>query len=94
MNHIYNITSPLTGGSHYGNKGFASPMKELNEQTVLVENCENKNDSYRQKTKYDDKTDSYYSTLTAIWEENLRQTRIPIIILFPMLKEVFMKRWK
>ena len=62
MNHIYNITSPLTGGSHYGNKGFASPMNELNEQTVLVENCENKNDSYRQKTKYDDKTDSYYST--------------------------------
>lgn len=48
--------------SHYGSKGFASPMKELNEQTVLVENCENKNDSYRQKTKYDDRTDSYFST--------------------------------
>ena len=37
-------------------------MKELNEQTVLIESCENKNDSYRQKTKYDDSVDSYYST--------------------------------
>ncbi len=37
-------------------------MKELNEQTVLVESCENKNDSYRQKTKYDDRVDNYFST--------------------------------
>ena len=63
MSYTHYIGSPLINGSHYGSGRFASPMKELNEQTVLVENCEeNKNDSYRQKTKYDDRVDSYYST--------------------------------
>ena len=62
MNNIHYITSSLVNGSHYGNRGFASPMKELNDQTVLVENSENKNDSYRQRTKYDDRVDSYFST--------------------------------
>ena len=36
MNYIHYIRSPLVNGSHYGNRGFASPMKELNDQTVLV----------------------------------------------------------
>ncbi len=62
MNYTHYVSSPMLNGSHYGKKGFASPMKELNEQTVLLEGCGNKNDSYRQKTKYDDKVDSYYST--------------------------------
>ena len=62
MNYIHYISNPLVNGSHYGNRGFASPMKELNDQTVLVENSENKNDSYRQRTKYDDRVDSYFST--------------------------------
>ena len=62
MNYTYYISSPLISGARYGSKQFASPLKELNEQTVLIENCENKNDSYRQKTKYDDRVDSYYST--------------------------------
>lgn len=62
MNYTHYVSSPLLGGVRYGKKGFASPMKELNEQTVLLEGCGNKNDSYRQKTKYDDRTDSYYST--------------------------------
>lgn len=62
MNYIHYISSPLVNGSHYGNRGFAFPMKELNDQTVLVENSENKNDSYRQRTKYDDRVDSYFST--------------------------------
>lgn len=62
MQYTYHISSPLIDGSHYGSKRFASPMKELNEQTILVEDEENKNDSYRQKTKYNDKADSYYST--------------------------------
>ena len=63
MSYTHYIGSPLINGSHYGSGRFASPMKELNEQTVLVENCEeNKNDSYRQRTKYDDRVDSYFST--------------------------------
>ena len=63
MNLTHYINSTLKNGSHYGKGCFASPMKELNEQTVLVENSrENKNDSYRQKTKYDDRADRYYST--------------------------------
>ena len=62
MNYIHYISSPLVNGAHYGSRGFASPMKELNDQTVLVENGENRNDSYRQRTKYDDRVDSYFST--------------------------------
>ncbi|MCI8482874.1 MAG: hypothetical protein HFH41_00875 [Lachnospiraceae bacterium] len=63
MNYTHDINSTLINGSYYGKGCFASPMKELNEQTVLVENNrENKNDSYRQKTKYDDRVDHYYST--------------------------------
>lgn len=63
MNYTHYINSALINRSHYGKGRFASHMKELNEQTVLVENSrENKNDSYRQKTKYDDRTDRCYST--------------------------------
>lgn len=63
MDYTIYINSILINGTHYGKGCFASPMKELNEQTVLVENSrENKNDSYRQKTKYDDRVDRYYST--------------------------------
>ena len=47
-----------------GNTGkyFASPFKDMKEQTILVENPDSKNDSYRQKTKYDDAVDRYFST--------------------------------
>ena len=62
MNLSHYINSTLKNGSHYGKGCFASPMKELNEQTVLIENSrENKNDSYRQRTKYDDQVDCYFS---------------------------------
>ena len=37
MNYTYYIGSPLISGTKYGRKGFVSPMKEQNEQTVLVE---------------------------------------------------------
>lgn len=44
-------------------KSFKSPMKELNEKTILTENVEtNYNDSYHQHTKYSDQVDCYYST--------------------------------
>ncbi len=57
------ISSPLWEGKRYGSGQFFSPLKDLSEQTILVENSEeNKNDSYRQRTKYDDKVDSYFST--------------------------------
>ena len=63
MNYTHYINSTLKNTSHYGKGCFASPMKELNEQTVLEENSrENKNDSYRQKTNYNDRIDRYYST--------------------------------
>lgn len=56
------IGSPLWEGKRYGNGQFFSPLKDMNEQTVLVENSkENKNDSYRQRTKYDDQVDCYFS---------------------------------
>lgn len=51
--------------NYYSGRGkhFASPLKELNEQTVFIENEEvNTNDSYRQQTKYDDAVDKYYSS--------------------------------
>lgn len=42
---------------------FASPMKELNEKTVLTEDTlEDRNNSCRQHTKYRDSIDCYYST--------------------------------
>lgn len=57
------ISSPLVEGNRYGSKQFASPLKDMNEQTILIENSEeDKNDSYRQRTKYDDQVDSYFST--------------------------------
>lgn len=63
MNYTHYISSPLLDGPRYGSKQFASPLKDMREQTILKENHEvNKNDSYRQRTKYDDKVDSYYST--------------------------------
>ena len=50
-------------GKRYGKGQFYSPLKDMREQTVLVENSkENKNDSYRQRTKYDDQMDCYFST--------------------------------
>ncbi len=58
----HNISSPLWEGKRYGNGQFFSPLKDRNEQTILVENSrENKNDSYRQRTKYDDQVDCYFS---------------------------------
>ena len=65
MIHTYHqsISSPLWEGKRYGKGQFYSPLKDMREQTILVENSrENKNDSYRQKTKYDDKVDCYFST--------------------------------
>lgn len=59
----HNISSPLWEGKRYGNGQFFSPLKDRNEQTILVEDSrENKNDSYRQRTKYDDQVDCYFST--------------------------------
>ena len=57
------ISSPLWEGKRYGKGQFYSPLKDMREQTILIENSrENKNDSYRQKTKYDDQVDRYFST--------------------------------
>ena len=51
------------GALAYGKRYYASPMKELNQKTVLTEDAKiNSNDSYRQHTKYNDSVDSYYST--------------------------------
>ncbi|MCH5272514.1 MAG: hypothetical protein J1E35_02460 [Lachnospiraceae bacterium] len=63
-NHYYvSVGSPLLEGKRYGRGQFLSPLKDLREQRMLVENSkENKNDSYRQRTKYDDRADCYYST--------------------------------
>lgn len=65
--YAHTVSGGLLDGRRYyvGNAGksFASPMKELNEETVLIEKPkENKNDSYRQHTKYDDKLDQYHSS--------------------------------
>lgn len=65
--YAHTVSGGLLEGRRYyvGNAGksFASPMKELNEETVLIEKPkENKNDSYRQHTKYDDKLDQYHSS--------------------------------
>lgn len=65
--YAHTVSGGLLEGRRYyvGNAGksFASPMKELNEKTVLIEKPkENKNDSYRQHTKYDDKLDQYHSS--------------------------------
>lgn len=67
MHYVHSIGGTLAEGKNYyaGSMGkfFASPMKELNQKTVLVEEAsENSNDSYRQHTKYNDKMDGYYST--------------------------------
>ena len=57
------ISSPLWGGNRYGKGQFYSPLKDMREQTILIENSEeNKNDSYRQRTKYDDQVDCYFSS--------------------------------
>ncbi len=65
--YAHTVSGGLLEGRRYyvGNAGksFASPMKELNEETVLIEKPrENNNDSYRQHTKYDDKLDQYHSS--------------------------------
>ncbi len=67
LHYVQNVGGALTDERKYytGNTGkyFASPMKELNEKTVLTEDAlENRNDSYRQHTKYNDSMDCYYST--------------------------------
>ena len=60
--HQYN-SSPLWEGKRYGKGQFFSPLKDMREQTILIENSEeNKNDSYRQRTKYDDQVDCYFSS--------------------------------
>ncbi len=57
------ISSPLWEGKRYGKEQFFSPLKDMREQTILIEkNEENKNDSYRQRTKYDDQVDCYFSS--------------------------------
>lgn len=67
MHYVQNVGGLQADERKYyaGNTGkyFASPMKELNEKTVLTEDAlENHNDSYRQHTKYSDSIDCYYST--------------------------------
>lgn len=67
MYYAHAIGGSLADGRNYyvhgAEKFFASPMKELNQKTVLMEEAkENNNDSYRQHTKYNDRSDSYYST--------------------------------
>ncbi|MGL5259147.1 MAG: hypothetical protein ACRC7V_03470 [Lachnospiraceae bacterium] len=62
--YITYINSQLTGQSGYctgTGKTFASPMKELNQKTILKE-TEEENGSYRQSTKYNDAVDFYYSS--------------------------------
>ena len=57
------IGSSLWEDKRYGSGQFYSPMKDIREQTILIEDSkENKNDSYRQRTKYDDQVDAYFST--------------------------------
>lgn len=61
--HHQYISSPLWEGRRYGKEQFFSPMKDMGEQTILIEkNEENKNDSYQQRTKYDDQVDCYFSS--------------------------------
>lgn len=66
MQHYYqSIDGGIYNNRYYvGNTGryFASPLKDIREQTVLVENEETNNDSYRQKAKYDDTIDQYFSS--------------------------------
>lgn len=66
MQHYYqSIDGGIYNNRYYvGNTGryFASPLKDIHEQTVLVEDEESHNDSYRQKTKYDDTVDQYFSS--------------------------------
>ena len=57
------IGSSLWEGKRYGSGQFFSPLKDIREQTILIEDSkENKNDSYRQRTKYDDQVDCYFSS--------------------------------
>lgn len=63
--YYYQIDGGISNNRYaVGNTGkyFASPFKDMREQTILVENPDSKNDSYRQKTKYDDAVDRYFST--------------------------------
>lgn len=64
MNYVQTIGSTLVNGKKYNVENyFVSPMKELYQKTVLVEDGkENNNDSYRQHTKYNDRLDCYFST--------------------------------
>lgn len=57
--YVYYVSGGLVDGRTYeaGNTGksFLSPLKELGEKTVLIENAKtNKNDSYHQYAKYSD----------------------------------------
>ena len=65
MHYYYQVDGGISNNRYsVGNTGkyFASPFKDIREQTILVENSESKNDSYRQKTKYDDAVDQYFSS--------------------------------
>lgn len=64
MHYVQTIGGTLVNGKRYNMENyFASPMKELYQRTVLVEDGkENNNDSYRQHTKYNDRVDCYFST--------------------------------
>ena len=63
-NYVQTIGGTLVNGKKYNVENyFLSPMKELYQKTVLVEDDKkNNNDSYRQHTKYNDRLDSYFST--------------------------------
>lgn len=59
------VRSGLEKKYYAGNgKYFASPLKNMNEQTVLVEKEDTNysNNSSKQHMKYDDRVDSYFST--------------------------------
>lgn len=65
QHYYYQVDGGISNNRYYvGNTGkyFASPFKDMREQTILVENSESNNDSYRQKTKYDDTVDQYFSS--------------------------------
>ena len=64
INYVQTIGGTLVNEKKYNVENyFLSPMKELYQKTVLVEDDKkNNNDSYRQHTKYNDRLDSYFST--------------------------------
>ncbi|MCH5267075.1 MAG: hypothetical protein J1E62_01920 [Lachnospiraceae bacterium] len=66
QNYVTYISGGLLDAKNYykgnvPNKRYASPLKELGEQTILSEEADSRNDSYRQWSKYDDRVDCYHS---------------------------------